>query len=301
MFLDFEELTLNVGEQKIFVRHGGAADNPGILLLHGYPQTSAMWHAVAPQLTDEFHVICADLRGYGRSSKPASDDRHMPYSKREMAKDMISVMSQMGHASFLVGAHDRGARVSHRMALDHPQNVQAMALLDIAPTREMYGNTSMEFARAYWHWFFLIQKQPIPEVIIGNDPEAFWKLKCFNQAKGGNPFVAAALDEYIAAFKGAEAVRASCEDYRAAATIDIEHDNQDGGRKVEQPLMVLWAKRGVIETCFDALALWRSRAAQVEGEAVDATHYMAEEIPNEIASRMRAFFRRQTEQKDAAE
>lgn len=301
MFPDFEELTLNVGEQKIFVRHGGDPDNPGVLLLHGYPQTSAMWHAIAPQLSDRFHVICADLRGYGRSSKPLSDDRHMPYSKREMAKDMISVMYQMGHETFLVGAHDRGARVSHRMALDHPRNVQAMVLLDIAPTREMYRDTSKEFARAYWHWFFLIQKHPLPENIIGNDPEMFWKLKCFNQAKGENPFATEALDEYIAAFKSSEAVHASCEDYRAAVTIDIEHDNQDGGRKVEQPLMVLWAKHGVIETCFDALELWRSRAARVEGEAVDATHFMAEEIPNEIASRMRAFFQRQTEQKDAAE
>ncbi len=301
MFLDFEELTLKVSEQKIFVRHGGDPGNPGLLLLHGYPQTSAMWHAVAPQLTDQFHVICPDLRGYGRSSKPASDDRHMPYSKREMAKDMVSVMSQMGHESFLVGAHDRGARVTHRMALDHPQNVQAMVLLDIAPTREMYRDTSKEFATAYWHWFFLIQKHPIPEQIIGNDPAQFWKLKCFNQAKGENPFIASALDEYIAAFSTPEGVHASCEDYRAAATIDIEHDDQDDGRKVEQPLMVLWAKRGVIETCFDAKALWQERALRVEGEALDATHYMAEEIPDEIASRMRAFFLRQIEQKDAAE
>ncbi|WP_226689610.1 alpha/beta fold hydrolase [Ruegeria arenilitoris] len=301
MFLDFEELTLNVGEQKIFVRHGGDPGNPSLLLLHGYPQTSAMWHAVAPQFTDQFHVICPDLRGYGRSSKPASDDQHTPYSKREMAKDMVSVMSQMGHETFLVGAHDRGARVTHRMALDHPQNVQAMVLLDIAPTREMYRDTSKEFASAYWHWFFLIQKHPIPEQIIGNDPAQFWKLKCFNQAKGESPFTAEALDEYIAAFSTPEAIHATCEDYRAAATIDIEHDDRDDGRKIEQPLMVLWAKRGVIETCFDAMALWQARAHWVEGEAVDATHYMAEEIPDEIASRMRAFFLRQTDQKDAAE
>ncbi|WP_319545645.1 alpha/beta hydrolase [Ruegeria conchae] len=301
MFLDFEELTLNVGEQKIFVRHGGDPGNPGLLLLHGYPQTSAMWHAVAPQLTDQFHVICPDLRGYGRSSKPASDDRHMPYSKREMAKDMVSVMSQIGHETFLVGAHDRGARVTHRMALDHPKNVRAMVLLDIAPTREMYRDTSKEFATAYWHWFFLIQKHPIPEQIIGNDPAQFWKLKCFNQAKGENPFTSAALDEYITAFSTPEAIHAACEDYRAAATIDIDHDDQDDGRKVEQPLLVLWAKRGVIETCFDAMALWQERAQRVEGETVDATHYMVEEIPDEIASRMRAFFLRQIEQKDAAE
>jgi haloacetate dehalogenase len=178
------------------------------------------------------------------------------------------------------------------MGLDHPDRVAAMALLDIAPTREMYAGTSAEFAQAYWHWFFLTQPQPLPEKLIGADPEGFWKLKCFNQARSEPPFSSDALKEYLAAFAEPDAIHASCEDYRAAASIDIEHDNSDQGRKLEVPLLALWAKRGVIETCFDALGLWRQRAERVEGEALDATHYMAEEIPDDIAARMFGFFSR---------
>jgi haloacetate dehalogenase len=165
----------------------------------------------------------------------------------------------------------------------------------------MYAKAGSKFATTYWHWYFLIQKQPIPEQIIGNDPSGYWKLKCFNQAKGENPFTDEALEEYILNFETPEAIHASCEDYRAAATIDIEHDNDDNGLKLQQPLQVLWAKRGAIESCFDALSLWQDRAADVRGEAVDATHYMAEEIPAEIAVRLRAFFLSQIKTKDAAE
>ena len=302
MFENFECLEINIGAQQIFVRHSrDGGSKPALLLLHGYPQTSAMWHAVAPLLTDRFHVICPDLRGYGRSSKPASDPLHIPYSKREMAKDMVAVAEQLGHQTFYVGAHDRGARVAHRMGLDHPDRVLAMTLLDIAPTREMYENAGSKFATTYWHWYFLIQKHPMPEQIIGNDPSGFWKAKCFNQARGENPFTDAALEEYLSCFGSPEAIHATCEDYRAAATIDIDHDNDDNGLKLQQPLLVLWARRGVIESCFDALSLWQDRAADVRGEAVDATHYMAEEIPEEIAHRMRAFFQGQTKIKDAAE
>jgi haloacetate dehalogenase len=302
MFENFESLKLDIGAQTIFLRHSrDGASKPALLLLHGYPQTSAMWHAVAPLLTDTFHVICPDLRGYGQSSKPASDPQHLTYSKREMAKDMVAVMKQLGHETFYVGAHDRGARVAHRMGLDHADKVLAMTLLDIAPTREMYAKAGSKFATTYWHWYFLIQKQPIPEQIIGNDPSGYWKLKCFNQAKGENPFTDEALEEYILNFETPEAIHASCEDYRAAATIDIEHDNDDNGLKLQQPLQVLWAKRGAIESCFDALSLWQDRAADVRGEAVDATHYMAEEIPAEIAVRLRAFFLSQIKTKDAAE
>lgn len=302
MFENFDQLKLDIGAQSIFLRHSrDSASKPALLLLHGYPQTSAMWHAVAPQLTDTFHVICPDLRGYGRSSKPASDPQHLTYSKREMAKDMVAVMEQLGHETFYVGAHDRGARVAHRMGLDHPDHVLGLTLLDIAPTREMYAKAGSKFATAYWHWYFLIQKSPLPEQIIGNDPSGFWKLKCFNQAKGENPFTDETLEEYLLNFASPEAIHGSCEDYRAAATIDIEHDNADNGLKLQQPLQVLWAKHGVIESCFDALSLWQDRAADVRGEAVDATHYMAEEIPQVIAERMRAFFLSQIKSKDAAE
>ena len=291
MFPGFSETVISGDGADIFVRHAGAPEAPGLLLLHGYPQTSAMWHLVAPLLIDEFHVICPDLRGYGRSGKPPSDAIHATYAKRAMARDMVAVMDAFGHDRAYIGAHDRGARVAHRLGLDFDERVAAMVLLDIAPTREMYRDAGTKFATAYWHWYFLIQDAPLPERIIGNDPAGYWKLKCFNQINGQNPFAAEALAEYLDAFGSDEAIHASCEDYRAAASIDILHDDEDADRKLPTPLQVLWARQGTIEACFDALALWRERAQIVEGEAVDATHYMAEEIPEEIAERMRQFFR----------
>jgi haloacetate dehalogenase len=259
-----------------------------------------MWCKVAPKLAGTYQVVCPDLRGYGRSGKPASDTDHMPYSKRAMAKDIVAVMRALGHERFLVGAHDRGARVSHRLGLDHPDCVKAMVFLDIAPTREMYANTSDAFARAYWHWFFLIQKHPIPEAIIGENPDKFWKLKCFNQAGDDNLFSEDALQEYLDAFRDPKTIHASCEDYRAAATIDIRHDDEDGERKLSMPLLAIWAQKGVIGRCFDAPVLWASRAENVECAEVDATHYMAEEIPDEIAQRMSDFFARHATNKEIA-
>ena len=290
MFHKFVEERIKGDSVTLFVRHTGPKDAPPLVLLHGYPQTSAMWHRMAPILAKSYQVVCPDLRGYGRSDKPVSNSLHTPYSKRAMAKDIVAIMQNLGHDKFLIGAHDRGARVAHRLALDHPDCVKAMVLLDIAPTREMYAGINNEFARAYWHWFFLIQPQPIPEQIISADPEGFWKLKCFNQTNGGNPFSKEALEEYLFYFKKREVIHSSCEDYRAAASIDIEHDNADEGKKITMPLLALWAKFGVIESCFNALDLWRLRAEKVEGEALNATHYMAEEIPEDIASRMSNFF-----------
>ena len=274
----------------MFVRRAGLPSAPPLILLHGYPQTSAMWHGVAPILARSFQVVCLDLRGYGKSEKPVSNSTHYPYSKRAMAQDVVAVMNNLGHKKFLVGAHDRGARVAHRLGLDHPDSVEAMVLLDIAPTREMYAGTTSDFARAYWHWFFLIQPHPLPEQIISKDPEAFWKLKCFNQARGENPFSTEALEEYLTAFKQPDTIHSSCEDYRAAASIDIEHDDADQEKKLLMPVLALWAKLGVIESCFNALELWRLRADKVEGEALEAGHYMAEEIPEEVAKRMSEFF-----------
>ena len=292
LFKEFVAERIDGDGAALFVRRAGPQGAKPIVLLHGYPQTSAMWHAVAPILARSYQVVCPDLRGYGRSDKPASDASHQPYSKRAMANDIVAVMKNLGHDRFLVGAHDRGARVAHRLGLDHPDRVVAMALLDIAPTREMYAGTGAEFARAYWHWFFLTQPHPLPEQMIGADPEGFWKLKCFNQARGNNPFSSQALAEYLEAFADPDTIHASCEDYRAAASIDIEHDNADQGRKLSMPILSLWAKRGVIESCFDALSLWHQRAEQVEGEALDVTHYMAEEIPEDIATHLSDFFSR---------
>ncbi len=299
MFEGFVESFVEGDGATLFVRHAGSPDLPGLLLLHGYPQTSAMWHKVAPLLTQDFHVICPDLRGYGRSSKPSSDPKHATYSKRAMAGDLVKLMDHFDHDAFYVGAHDRGARVAHRMALDHADRIIATTLLDIAPTREMYRDAGTKFAKAYWHWYFLIQKFPLPETIIGQNPAEFWKLKCFHQAGGDHPFSEDALQEYLTAFATPDAVHASCEDYRAAASIDITHDDQDAGRKVSQPLQVLWAKRGTIEACFDALDLWRERAENVVGHAVDATHYMAEEIPEDIANQMRDFLLKDSSKPEA--
>ena len=290
-FDGFVEERINCGEVALFTRHNGATCKPALLLLHGYPQTSAMWHLMAPLLSPSYHVICPDLRGYGRSDKPPSLPDHSSYSKRAMARDMIALLDNFGHQSTLICAHDRGARVAHRMGLDYPGWIRAMVLLDIAPTREMYANASDAFSRSYWHWFFLIQPAPLPEEMISNATRAFWILKCTSQAGGNEPFHPEALAEYLDCFDDSDAVRASCEDYRAAASIDIEHDDSDCGKKLNMPLLVLWASRGVIEKCFDPMSLWRLRASDVAGEALDATHYMAEEIPAEIASRISAFFK----------
>ena len=301
MFQDFVEERVEGDGATLFVRRAGPDGAPPLVLLHGYPQTSAMWHGVAPILARSYQVVCPDLRGYGRSDKPASGPAHVPYSKRAMANDIVAVMRRLGHELFFIGAHDRGARVAHRLGLDHPGRARAMVLLDIAPTREMYAGTSAEFARAYWHWFFLTQPEPLPEQMIGAESEEFWRLKCFNQARGKTPFSPEALSEYLAAFANPDAIHASCEDYRAAASIDIDHDDADRGRKLDMPVLALWAKQGAIETCFDALGLWRQRAERVDGEALDATHYMAEEIPEEIATRMSDFFARNPIHAEAAE
>ncbi|MEO9827474.1 MAG: alpha/beta hydrolase [Paracoccaceae bacterium] len=289
MFDGFSEERVEGNGATLFVRHGGKRNGPGVVLLHGYPQTSAMWHGVAPLLADDYHVICPDLRGYGRSDKPESDATHAPYSKRAMASDICAVMERLGHKRFLIGAHDRGARVAHRLGIDTPDAAIAMTLLDIAPTREMYANTSDAFARAYWHWFFLIQPAPFPEEMILQDPEAFWRSKCSIQTKGETPFIPEAQTEYLKYFQG-DAIHAMCEDYRAAATIDIAHDDADKGAKLTMPLQVYWGSKGIIGKAFDPLALWQTRAENVSGHALDTTHYMAEERPDQIATLMRAQF-----------
>jgi haloacetate dehalogenase len=207
-----------------------------------------------------------------------------------MAKDMLGIMDHFGFNYSLVGAHDRGARVAHRLCIDYENRVNALILLDIAPTREMYAETNVDFASAYWHWFFLIQPYPIPEKMIKNDPKQYWLLKCTNQANGIRPFSDLALEEYLKAFEDPAAIHASCEDYRAAATIDIAHDDADGKKKFRTPTKVIWAESGVIGRCFDPLKLWRQRAENVEGKSVNATHYMAEEIPKEISGLMLDFF-----------
>jgi haloacetate dehalogenase len=284
MFPGFETRDVEISGARIRVRIGG--NGPPLLLLHGYPQTSAMWRHVAPALADRFTVICPDLRGYGSSSKPPSDPDYASYSKHETARDQVEVMEALGHTRFGLVGHDRGGRVAHRMAADWPDRVERVCVLDIAPTREMYRDATDAFARAYWHWFFLILPSPRPERMIAADPDTFWREKC---GEGGLEIFGEALNEYLTAFRDPDTIRASCDDYRAAVGIDADHDNADTS-KLAMPLLCLWGSKGVIERCFDPLALWRERASDVRGHSLPCGHYMPEELPAEITRELVEFF-----------
>jgi haloacetate dehalogenase len=295
LFPGFRLLDLATPETTIRVRTGGSG--PPLLLLHGYPQTHVMWHKVAPLLAHRFTLVCADLGGYGASGKPVTTPDHAPYAKRAMAADMVAVMQALGHEHFHLAGHDRGGRVAHRLAVDHPDRVTSLVTLDIAPTREMYANTTEAFARAYWHWFFLIQPAPFPERMIGADPVACWLKKCGSGSAGLAPFTPEALRQYLAAFSDPAVIHASCEDYRAAASIDIAHDDADeaadrlgGARMVECPMLALWGENGIIGRCFEPLELWRRRARDVRGRALPGGHYLAEELPEKVAAELAAFF-----------
>lgn len=288
MLTDFESMQVPVGNVDVHVRMAG--DGPPLLLLHGYPQTHVMWHKIAPRLAEEFTVVLADLRGYGDSSKPPGGDGHANYSKRAMARDQVEVMRALGFGRFAVAGHDRGGRVVHRMALDHPDAVERAAVLDIAPTLTMYERTDMTFATAYYHWFFLIQPADLPERMIGADPGFYLERKIGAWSRTDGCFDRAALAEYKRCFCNAEAIHATCEDYRAAASIDLEHDRADLDRRIECPLLVLWGARGVIERCYDVLGVWRERARMVQGRALPCGHFLAEEAPDETLAELRAFF-----------
>ncbi len=279
-----------IGAKGITI-HARVSDDrskPPLLLLHGHPQTHVLWHKVAPQLAQHFTLVAADLRGYGDSDKPASDAsvNHAPYSKREMAKDMVSLMATLGFSQFKVLAHDRGARVTHRMMADHPNAVLRATLLDIAPTLAMYEQTTMDFAKAYWHWFFLIQREPLPETMIAADPEFFIEKMMGNRHAGLAAFAPDALAEYRRCINLPGIAHSICEDYRAAATIDLEHDrvDRDAGRKVSQPLQVLWGANGIIAKCFNPMVEWQRVASDVRGQDVPCGHYIPEEAPEAMLS-----------------
>ena len=281
----------DVEANGISVRTAFGGSGPALLLLHGHPQTHAIWHRVAPALARHFTVIASDLRGYGDSSKPAGEPGHTNYSKRTMAADQVALMRALGHERFAVLAHDRGARVAHRMAMDHPDVVTRMALLDIAPTLAMYEQTSMAFARAYWHWFFLIQPAPFPETLINADPVFYLRKLMGSRFAGLGPFAPEAMAEYERCMRDPACVHGMCEDYRAAATIDLEHDraDRDAGRRLACPLLVLWGAQGVIQQCFDPLAEWRRVAADVRGRSLPCGHYIPEEAPEALLAEVLPF------------
>ena len=289
LFPTFEPQLVEVNGVHIQARVGGSG--PPLLLLHGHPQTHAIWHRVAPELAKTHTLVMTDLRGYGDSSKPLGAPDHGNYSKRTLAQDQVAVMRHLGFDRFDVLAHDRGARVAHRMAVDHPAAVQRLVLLDIAPTLAMYAQTTDAFARAYWHWFFLIQPQPLPERLIEADPAAYVREVMGRRSAGLAPFDSRALAEYVRCLQLPGTAHGMCEDYRASASIDLVHDqlDRDAGVKLTQPLLVLWGEQGVVHRCFKPLEEWQKIATQVNGGALPCGHYMAEEHPNGLLDRVLPF------------
>lgn len=291
MFEVFSSRDVEVPAGKLRTRQGGSG--PPLLLLHGHPQSHVMWHAVAGDLAKMFTVVMMDLRGYGDSVRAASDAEHQTYSKRAMAQDAMAVMKTHGFDRFQVLAHDRGARVAHRLALDHPGAVERLMLLDIAPTLAMYDNTSDAFARAYWHWFFLIQPPPLPEALIESDPVRYVRSVMGKRHAGLAAFAPAALAEYERCAQIPGTAHSICEDYRASATLDLAHDRADAaaGVRLVQPLRVLWGEHGAVGQCFDVLSLWRDRATDVSGRSLPCGHYIAEEAPALLLAEARDFFK----------
>jgi haloacetate dehalogenase len=289
MFGDaFDSVQINTSGAEINLVHGGSGSP--LLLLHGYPQTHVIWHEVAPRLAHNFHVICPDLRGYGDSSKPPSTPDHYPYSKRAMAQDMVDVMASLGYSEFLVAGHDRGGRVTHRMVLDYPERIKKACVMDIAPTHHMFKTADQNFATGYYHWFFLIQPDGLPEHMINADPAYYLMEKLKRWSAPGAVFADEAVAEYVRCFSKPESIHASCEDYRAAASIDLQHDEEDMDKKVECPLLALWGAKGFVNRTYDVLRVWYERAEQIAGKALDCGHFLPEEAPAAVCDELVWFF-----------
>lgn len=283
MIAGFTSHTVPVGN-GIDIAAWTAGNGPPLLLLHGYPETSACWRKIAPQLAERFSVVAADLRGYGRSSKPHGGPGHANFAKRAMAADQVALMRALGHTRFRLVGHDRGGRVAHRLALDHAQAVERLALLDIAPTATMYAATDQAFATAYYHWFFLIQPADLPERMIVNNTHYYIRKTIASWCKTEGAFDEAILRHYVEAFFDPQAIHAACEDYRAAASIDLDHDeaSDKAGQKLAMPLLALWGARGIVGKTFDVLATWREKSrGEVTGHAIDCGHFLPEEAPQE--------------------
>jgi haloacetate dehalogenase len=290
-FPGFSASEIVIDGATIHALRGGSG--PPLLLLHGHPQTHVCWHKIAGRLAEHFTVVLTDLRGYGDSSKPPGGERHVNYSPRAMARDQLEVMRRLGFERFAVAGHDRGARVAHRMALDAPEAIARLAVLDIAPTLTMYARTDMAFAVRYVWWFFQIQPYPIPEHLIGLDPEFYLREHLGRQSKTPGAVTDAAMAEYLRCYCNPATIHAACEDYRAAAGIGLELDaaDADAGHTIAAPLLALWGAKGVVGGLYDVLATWRERAQDVRGHALDCGHLLPEEAPEATYDALLAFFR----------
>lgn len=292
LYPDFEARWIGTSVGRIFARVGGSG--PPLLLLHGYAQTNVMWHRVAPALARWFTLIIPDLPGYGWSAVPQAAADHEPYSKRGMAAVMVELMEQLGFARFRLAGHDRGGRVAYRLALDHSGRVEQLATLDIIPTYDMWRGMDHKFALKIWHWPFLAQPAPLPETLIGRAPLEYWNLKSasWTKAKSLSCFDPRAVAHYHAFFQDPSRIHATCEDYRAGATSDLQHDEADraAGNKIKCPLLALWGGAGIPSETASPLATWRAWANDVRGEAIDSGHFLCEENPDATAAALLAFF-----------
>jgi len=285
--------TQHASDGEILISYQMGGSGPPLLLLHGFPQTKMIWHRVAPALAKHFTVIASDLRGYGASSKPQGLADHSTYSKRAMASDQAQLMNALGFSHYGVLGHDRGGRVAHRLALDYGKQVNKLMVLDISPTLAMYEQTTMQFASSYWHWFFLIQKAPIPETMIGANTEFFMKQFMGGRHAGLSIFAPECWQEYVLAMSDPACLHAMCEDYRAAASIDLEHDRQTIAQKqlLEIPVRVLWGEFGQVNACFKPLEDWQKLGTDVSGQTLQSGHYIPEEIPEGLIAEALSFFR----------
>jgi haloacetate dehalogenase len=284
-FPGFRRQLIQTTGATINVLVGG--DGTPVLLLHGYPQTHVEWRKIAPELAKSYTVVLPDLRGYGDSSKPPDGENHINYSKRAMAQDQVEVMDKLGFRRFAMVSHDRGSRVGHRLALDHPDRLTRLVTMDICPTHHMYKTADRQFATAYFHWFFLIQAAPFPEALIGNSIDAF--LKIFMGSVMPKSIEPDAYAEYRRCFSDPATIHATCEDYRAAATIDLMHDEADMDRKISCPLLALWGANGIVGRKYDVLGVWRERATKVSGKALPSGHWLTEEVPEATLAEVKMF------------
>ncbi|QKO23635.1 alpha/beta fold hydrolase [Rhodoferax sp. BAB1] len=295
-FDGFEPRRFDVNGVQIHARVPVTArgSKPALLLVHGFPQTHALWHRVVQQLQQDYWIVLPDLRGYGDSAQPAGLPDHGNYSKRTMAQDLVDVMDQLGCPTFFLCGHDRGGRVAHRLALDHAEKVEKLCVIDIAPTLDMYAATDMAFARAYYHWFHLIQPWPLPERMIGADARTYLHAKLGGWGSQGLDYIEPlALAEYERCFCRPEAIHGACEDYRASAGIDLEHDrtSRAHGQKIACDTLVIWGERGVVNRLFKPLELWQAQCcATVSGQLLTAGHFIPEELPQETAAALKNFF-----------